>query len=255
MSEEANDFIQDVTLGADGRLETLLSANYSFVRGPLFANYGLPSPSDPNVVSRVELPANERAGVLTLPGLLTMLAHEDQTSIVFRGLLVREQLLCQPLPSPPADINTSLPKVDPNLTWRVQFEQHRANQVCASCHDQMDPLGDTFEEFDPLGRYRTVDENAHPIDATGQITGTGDIDGPVANAVVLAHRLSTADPVRRCVVDQWFRYAFGHAEGAVNAATIERAMEAFRGSDYRITEMLVALTTSRAFRFRKAVAP
>jgi hypothetical protein len=255
MAAEADDFIRDVILGSDGRLETLFSASYSFVRGPLFADYGLPPPADPTVTSRVELPANERAGVLTLPGLLSMLAHEDQTSIVFRGLLVREQLLCQPLPSPPPDINTSLPNVDPHVTWRVEFEQHRTNTVCASCHDQMDPLGDTFEEFDPIGRYRTVDPNGHPIDATGQVTGTGTIDGPVKDAVELAHKLSTADPVRRCVVDQWFRYGFGHQEGKDNVATIERALDAFKGSDYRVTEMMVALTTSRAFRFRKAVAP
>jgi hypothetical protein len=255
MSAEADDFVQDVVLGSDGRLETLLSASYSFLRGPLYADYGLPVPADPTVASRVELPPGQRAGVLTLPGLLSMLAHEDQTSIVFRGLLVREQLLCQPLPSPPADINTALPMVDPHVTWRVQFEQHRANPVCASCHDQMDPLGDAFEEFDPIGRYRTMDANGHPIDATGQVSGTGSIDGPVTNAVDLAHKLSTADLVRRCVANQWFRYAFGHQEGASNVATIDRVLDAFKGSDYRITEMMVALTTSRAFRFRKAVAP
>jgi hypothetical protein len=255
MSAEADDFVNDVVLGSDGRLETLLSASYSFLRGPLYADYGLPAPADPTVTSRVELPPSQRAGVLTLSGLLSMLAHEDQTSIVFRGLLVREQLLCQPLPSPPADVNTALPMVDPHLTWRQQFEQHRADPVCAACHNQMDPIGDTFEEFDPIGRFRTVDSNSHPIDATGQLTGTGKIDGPVANAVDLAHKLSTADLVRRCVADQWFRYAFGHQEGASNMATIQRALDAFGASDYRITEMMVALTTSRAFRFRMAVAP
>jgi hypothetical protein len=254
MSAEAQAFIEDVIFG-DGRLETLLTAHYSFVRGPLYANYGLPAPADPTVTSRVDLPADQRAGVLTLPGVMTMFAHEDQTSIVGRGLMVREQLLCQPLPSPPPNVDTSLPKVDPTLTWRKQFEQHRTNPTCASCHDQMDPIGDMFEEFDPIGRFRTVDAHMHPIDATGQLTGTAAIDGPVANAIDLAHKLSTADPVRRCVVDQWFRYAFGHQETSDNAGTISRALDAFSASDFRVTEMVVNFATSRAFRYRKAVAP
>src|SRR5262249_50049441 len=155
-----NAFVDDVILSEDGRLATLLTANYSFVRGPLYAIYGASAPrgSGANVLTRIDLPtAQHRAGALTLSAVMTTHAHADQTSLVHRGKMIREKFLCQTMPSPPPNVNVMLPAVDPNVTARVRFEEHRHDAFCASCHDLMDPLGTPFEEFDEIGRYRTRD--------------------------------------------------------------------------------------------------
>ena len=49
---------------------------------------------------------------------------------------------------------------------RERIAQHRANPVCASCHNIMDPLGFSLENYDAVGRWRTIDENK-AIDASG----------------------------------------------------------------------------------------
>ena len=248
MAEEATDFVDDVLRRGDGRLETLLSAPYSIISGPLYAHYGLPEPRDPTVPTRVELPPDQRAGVLTLPAVLTTHAHEDQTSIVHRGILIRQQLLCQEVPSPPPDVDTSLPQVDPNVSWRKQFEQHRANASCNSCHALLDPLGNTFESYDPVGRYRTLD-GTQPVDSSGEITQTTASNGPVANAVDLAHRLATSEDVRQCLVKQWFRYAFARPPSAASTDALGAMMAPFRDSDFQIAELLIAITKTRNFRY------
>ncbi len=248
MAEEATDFIDDVLRRGDGRLETLLSAPYSIISGPLYVHYGLPEPNDPSVPTRVQLPADQRAGVLTLPAVMTTHAHEDQTSIVHRGILVRQQLLCQEVPSPPPDVDTSLPQVDPSVSWRRQFEQHRANASCNGCHALLDPLGNTFENYDPIGRYRTLD-GTQPVDSSGEVTQTPGSDGPVANAVDLAHHLATSEDVRQCLVEQWFRYAFARPQSDASAGTLAAVMGPFRDSDFQIAELLVAITRTRNFRY------
>jgi mono/diheme cytochrome c family protein len=50
---------------------------------------------------------------------------------------------------------------------RQRLEMHRANPVCASCHNIMDPLGFALENFDLVGAWREKD-GAHPIDASGR---------------------------------------------------------------------------------------
>jgi hypothetical protein len=255
MNDEVVALVDAVVRQGDGRLETLLTADFSLVRGPLFSVYGLPPPSPPSspVLMRVSLPA-ERAGVLTLPAVLAVHAHADQTSIVHRGLLVREQFLCTPIPPPPANVDTTVPPTAANLTQRQFIDAHAQNGACSGCHDLMDPLGDAFEEFDWIGRFRQTDGN-QPVDSTGQLAGTSGQDGAVANAADLAHRLASAPEVRDCVLRQWFRYLFGRVETDGDAATLALAMSSFESGGFRIPDLVVALTRTRSFRYRTKVAP
>ena len=51
---------------------------------------------------------------------------------------------------------------------RQQMEKHRANAVCASCHSKMDPLGFGLENYDAIGKWRTMD-GKFPVDASGTL--------------------------------------------------------------------------------------
>ena len=66
------------------------------------------------------------------------------------------------------------------------MSQHRANPVCASCHNVIDPAGFALENFDAVGRWRTVDESFNPIDASGSLPDGTPFDGVVdlTNALV-----------------------------------------------------------------------
>ncbi len=255
MFEEAVGFFDDVIRGNDGQLQILLTANYSMLKGPLYDLYGVPVPpgADATQLTHVDLPLEQhRAGALTLSALLSTHAHADQTSLVHRGKLIREQLLCQPIAPPPANVNAMPPTIDPNVSARVRFEQHRADPSCAACHSLMDPLGTPFEEFDEIGRYR-IKDGTQAVDSSGEITGTTQSNGPVGNALELAQKLSTAEEVRQCVARQWFRYAFQRIETVDDMGTIDAALSAFQGSDYKIPELIVTLSTTRGFRYRLPV--
>jgi hypothetical protein len=247
MADEFLAFSDGVLRQGDGRLETLLTASFTFARGPLFGLYGLPAPADPGQSVRVDLPAVQpRAGILTLPAVMATHAHPDQTSPVHRGLLVRSRLLCTVLPPPPPGVDNTPPPVDPNVSARKRFEQHRADPACKSCHSLMDPLGVTFEMFDAIGRFRTTDGN-QPVDSASALTGTMNNDGPANDPLALARRLAAAPEVRDCVARQWFRYLSGRGESDLDAPAIGAAVEAMKQSESAIPELLVAFTRTRSF--------
>jgi len=53
-------------------------------------------------------------------------------------------------------------------TLRETLAVHRENPLCASCHDQMDPLGLALENFNAMGMWRTQ-EFSEPIEVAGKL--------------------------------------------------------------------------------------
>ena len=141
------------------------------------------------------------------------------------------------------------PDPDPNLTTREIFEIHTADAACAGCHNLIDPIGLGFENFDELGRWRD-DENGHPIDASGLVTRTLDMDGPFNGVAELATRMSTSEHVHRCVVTQLLRYGLGRGETEMDGCLQNDLFDGYveSGHDFRV--LVRRLATHPAFRHR-----
>jgi hypothetical protein len=250
MHDEIAAFVTGVLRDGDAKLETLLAADFSFIQGPLYGLYGLPAPAAAQGPARVEFPAGQRAGLLTLAGTLATFAHPDQSSPTARGLLVTDRLLCIEPPVPPPNVDTSVAPPNPNVTTRQRLEAHRSNAACAACHGLMDPYGLTFEHYDGIGRYRAKD-GLQTVDATATLPEVGFVQ----DAVDLMQRLSTSDHVRRCVVQNWFRYGLGRLETEKDDPTLAAVAAAFARADHRIPELLIALVSSDGFRYRAPIVP
>jgi hypothetical protein len=254
-------FVQHTFWEEGGTVASLLTSQSVFADAPLAELYGYgavsPGAVDPGAVD----PANDlnvpfidpnRAGILTQPALMALLAHADQSAPVQRGKFVREQLLCHQLPPPPPDVDTTPPDPDPNATTRERFGEHSANQRCASCHRLLDRVGFGLEAFDQVGRFRT-EEYGLPVDTSGFIEEAKldpSIEGEFAGAVDLATKLSTSPQVEGCFATQWFRYGMGRAEQDVDACSLDQLKSDFAATGGDFKELLVALATTDAFRYR-----
>jgi hypothetical protein len=183
-----------------------------------------------------------------------VLANPDQSSPIRRGKFVRERLLCQPIPPPPPGIAISTPKFDPKLSTRERFAQHRTDRSCSGCHAMMDPIGFGFEHYDAIGGFRAK-EGSRPIDATGELSDTADLDGRFDGAIELSRKLATSGEVRRCFATQWFRYALGRNETDADASSIAEANTAFERGGFDVRELVVAIAASHAFRHVGPAAP
>ncbi|HEU4406293.1 MAG TPA: DUF1592 domain-containing protein [Polyangiaceae bacterium] len=248
MLEEARAFVGHVVFDEPaGDLTTLLTAPYTFVNAELAAFYGLEGAPAGEAFARVE--GGGRAGLLTLGALLAFHAHSDQTSPVHRGQMVRERLLCDPVPPPPPEFDTTVPKVDEAPTARARFAAHSEQRACSGCHVKLDPIGFGFEAFDGVGRPRQLEADGSAVDASGELTGT-DVDGRFVGVPELAARLARSAQVRRCYVTQWFRFAQGRAEAEADRCSLESLREAFAASGGNVRELLVSMTQTDAFLFR-----
>lgn len=248
MIAETGDFADYVIRQGDGLMSTLFTATYSPMQSELFPIYGMAEPAGFTPGQLVELDPGQRAGILTRAAFLAAQAHQDQTSPVHRGMAVRENLLCQPLQPPPANVNNVAPAPTEATSTRERFAQHSADPSCAGCHQYMDPIGLGFENYDPIGAYRDMD-GGQPVDATGEIIDAmEDTVGPFTGAVELSQKLGNSQQVADCMANQWFRYALGRVESNDDACALKGIYDGFTTSGRNIREMIVQIVLSDAFR-------
>lgn len=246
MQEEMDRYVEDV-FRASGTYRALLTEPTTFVNQELAAFYGIDGVTGPDW-QRVELDPSRYPGILTRGGLLAVLAHPDQPSAVLRGKFIREQIFCNPPPPPPCNADTTLPPIDPNATARQKLEQKTSVEPCSSCHSFLNPPGFAFDHFDQVGKWR-ADDHGLPIDTTGDLTLT-DVDGSFTSHVDLLERLPDSPTAQRCMVTQWFHYAYGRGVTEADTCTQTDLQGLFAASDGDLRKLLIALTQTRTFLFR-----
>ncbi|HIA46568.1 MAG TPA: DUF1592 domain-containing protein, partial [Candidatus Hydrogenedentes bacterium] len=161
MERESYMFFETI-LREDRSILNFLDADFTFVNQTLAKHYGIEG-VEGDELRRVSLEGDERGGVLTQASVLTLTSYPTRTSPVVRGAWILENILGTVPPPPPENVPPL--EVNPRKlegTIREQFEKHRANEACASCHSRIDPLGFSLENYDAIGRWRT-EERGHPV--------------------------------------------------------------------------------------------
>lgn len=244
MQEEVEHFTSHVILEGDGLLSTLLSAPYSFVNEKLAGVYGIDGVSG-DELRRVDLPAG-RSGLLTMPGLLAAASEPSVENPFKRGKVLLEQVLCQKLEPPPNVPPFPAPDEDNPQPVRDTLEELTEVKPCIGCHAQLNPLGFAFAHFNAIGAYQEEDELGFPIDSSGALSDGTRFSGPGE----LSAALSNSVDVQGCLTKQWFRFATVRADEAADHHSLEEAYQRFKGSEFNIRELLVAIVTTRSFLYR-----
>jgi hypothetical protein len=248
MKLETETFLRHVVFEADARLQTVLTAPYSFVNEPLAALYGIAGPNG-DAFEQVTLDHAQRSGILTQASFLAGHATVNTSSPILRGKAVLTRLLCHEIPAPPPGVAAEPPELEPGASTRERFAAHTSDPACASCHQLMDPIGFSFEHYDAIGRWRTHDGD-DPVDATGALTGLGDGDVEVDGAVELAKALASADESMRCAPRQAFRWAFGRVLQDADACTRDALEARFSETGGDLRELMIAITQTDAFLYK-----
>jgi hypothetical protein len=192
-----------------------------------------------------EFPQDDpRAGLLTQISFLALHGPSGRSSPTLRGKAVRELLMCEPVPAPPANVNFALVEDTKNAelkTVRDRLTAHRANPTCAGCHKIMDPLGLALENFDGLGQFR-ADENGAAIDASGELDGSRFQD-----AVGMGRAMHDNQAVVSCLVNSLYRYAAGRLPQPGEKEFVAWLQNKFAEDGYRLPDLLRRIALSDAF--------
>lgn len=198
----------------------------------------------------IELDSEERAGVLTQPSWLVAQSGNFDNDPVRRGKWILEHLLGGTVPDLPISVCAVVPE-DEEKTLRERFEVIRGDAYCWKCHRQMNPLGMPFESFDHFGRFR-LNELRRPVVTTGAVVEIGDsaVDGEVANAIELIHRLAESKRTQEVFVRYAFRFFLGRNETIRDAKTLQEANRVYEESGGSFRELVISLMSSDSFLFR-----
>jgi hypothetical protein len=230
----------------DRSLVDLLDADWTFLNDRLARHYGVPDVRGSHF-RRIALDAGHpRRGLLGHGSLLTVTSVATRTSPVMRGQWILEHLLGTPAPDPPPGVETNLEEeVDAPAptSVRQRLEQHRANPVCASCHNVIDPLGFALENFDLVGAWRE-DDGGVPIDASGQLADGTPITGPGDLRRALLDR---SDAFLTTATEKLLTYALGRAVHFDDMPAVRAILRRAAASDYRFSSLVLGVVESEQF--------
>jgi hypothetical protein len=225
-----------------------LDSDYTFLNSPLARYYGVSGVSG-DEFRKVTLTDKNRGGVLTHASILTLTSNPTRTSPVKRGKWVLENILGTPPPPPPPDV----PELDGekgtvvNGSLRQRMEAHRKNPSCASCHQRMDPIGFGLENFDGVGRWRTMDDK-HPIEPAGELPDGSKFAGPADLRKIL---LGKADLFRRCLSEKLLTYALGRGLEYYDKCVVDDLEKALKTNGDRFSALVAGIVKSDPFHKRR----
>jgi hypothetical protein len=242
----------ETVLREDRSVLDLLKADYTFLNERLAKHYGIPNVYG-SQFRRVALDRNsERGGLLRQGSILTVTSYATRTSPVIRGKWVLENIVGAPPPPPLPDVpalkdNT----VSATLSVRERLAEHRANAACASCHNLMDPIGFALENFDAVGRWRTLEEGK-PVDASGGLPDGSKFTGVSGLEDGL---LSRPEIFTGTLTEKLLTFALGRGVEPYDGPAIRKIVRDAQAGDYRFSSVIVGIANSPPFKMRRSANP
>jgi len=248
MKTELDNFLKEVFLKPGYQMDDLFNPGFSFLNDSLASYYGISGVSGSSF-QKVTTGA-QRGGVLHMGAITANLSSVKESHPIHRGLLVRRNLLCQDFAPPPPNVGEVEP-LDPDKPTRQRFAAHTNNPNCQSCHQYIDNIGFGFENYDAVGRFRTVEGNSLPVDASGNISGlavmTASDNYSFTDLRGLSGVLADAglEPTSRCVVKQYQRFTTGMAEP--NQCAVNASYSRWQSQSMDLRDMMLETVTSPNF--------
>lgn len=242
----------DHLLRGDRSLLELISADYTFLNERLAKHYEIEGVKGKEF-RLVKVTDQRRGGVLGLGAVHMLTSPGTHTSPVLRGAWVLTTLLGTPVPAPPPNVPPleAAGRKKKNSSLREKLALHRADATCAACHNVIDPVGFSLENFDRLGRWRDVDEKGKPIDASGVTASGAKFNGFAEFKTLL---LSRKRDFARQITSKMLGYALGRSLVDRDDGTIEAIVDKLEANDYRSDVLLREIVLSVPFRNRNEVS-
>ncbi len=230
----------------------LLTANYSYLNERLAAHYGIRNIYGSHF-RRVAFADETRGGLLGQSSLLTITSYPNRTSVTMRGRWLLANILGAPPPPPPPDI-PALDEAGPGdrpRSLRERMERHRSDPACASCHQRMDPLGFSLENFDALGKWRATSDGA-AIDASASLPDGTRFEGPSGLRRFIVSR---QEEFVGTLTGKLLAYALGRGLDHHDMPVIRSIVRDARPANYSWSSIIAGIVKSTPFSMAVARGP
>jgi hypothetical protein len=232
----------------DRPVTDFIDSKYTFVNEALAKHYGIAGVSG-ETMRKVSTEGTGRGGVLTQGAVLAITSNPTRTSPTKRGRWILEQILGTPPPPPPPGVDdlSKTSAVNASLSLRQQMEMHRKNPACAVCHTKMDALGFGFENYDPIGRWRTKDGNT-VIDTSAVLPDGSKFTGPAQLKAVL---MNNKKDFVHSFVEKLMTFALGRGVDMADKCFVDEVVKKAEPSGYKFSSIVQGIANSDPFKKRK----
>lgn len=253
MVEEADKLVVHL-LESGANISEIFTADFSFGDDAIMDFYG--ANTERLGDGRFKLPERRR-GLFSTAAFLAANSGSEKPSPTIRGLGILERFLCASVGAPPENAPTELPSDDKDDTLTVRERTERfmlaPGSVCRGCHQNMDPIGFLFEEFDVIGKQRSVESVngvERPVDARGDVAvlQKGDVDGVPG----LGQLLATSEDAKACLVEHLLEWTFGRADRAGDEPLVKNLLGLSAEASAPLGLMFEAVALNRSLRFTRA---
>jgi mono/diheme cytochrome c family protein len=206
-----------------------------------------------DTMQRVSLtPDAHRGGILTQAAILSLTSDGTRHRPVHRGVWMLESIIGKPAPPPPANVpalNTPAPDAK-KTTVREKLEQHRADPNCTACHRKIDPLGVAFDNYDAIGRWRTVETVPSGTGEDPKLDPSGELyDGRTfADANGLKKiLLDDTDKFATAFTEKLATFALRRGMAFSDRTMLKKVTAQAKADGYRVASLIESLVTSELF--------
>lgn len=235
----------------DRSILDLLRANYTYLDERLAKHYGIPNVYGSRF-RRVTFPdgGNVRGGLLRQGSILTVTSYATRTSPVLRGKWIMDNLMGVPPPPPPAVVPALKEKssAGKNLSIREKMAEHRDNPACSGCHQLMDPVGFALENYDAIGRWRTMDD-MFPVDNAGGLPDGSKFSGVSGLQKAILNR---PEVFATTFTEKLLTYALGRGVAANDAPAIRKIVRDAEAKDFKFSSFIAGIAASTPFQMRRS---
>ena len=235
--------LEEVVWSEAADFRRLFTHDEVFVDGRLAPLFGLSLPADAPFRS-VRLDNGKRAGLLTHPYLLSVLAYNDATSPIHRGVFLARGVLGNVLKPPQEAVAPLAADLHPELTTRQRVDLQTRPVACQTCHTMINPLGFALEDFDAIGRARTTEVRGgkeQPIDASGGYQPRDGEPATFTGGRELGGYLAVSRDAAEAFVQNLFHAVVKQPVRAWGPDTLDRLVDGFIADDYSIRKLLVEI--------------
>ncbi len=250
--QEPLEFFAEV-LNQNLPITTFIDSDFVVVNERLARHYGIEGVTGAEFRRVAIKPEDHRGGVLGMAGLMTFLADGTRTLPMRRGSWVLRELFNDPPNNPPPNAGEIQPNTSgKNLTVRERLELHRRDDVCASCHAKLDPIGLALENYDAIGAWRERfngegfrGSNGPVLDVSGTFPdGRKFATLDEYKTGLLAHK----DKFARALSAKLLTYALGRPVGYTDRELLDSLVDSLKKDDYRIQSLIHGIVASEPFR-------
>jgi hypothetical protein len=249
-----------------GAMKTLLTGDTVYANSVLAPILGVTVPAGTTALTPVTVDTTKRSGILSHPLLMATYATTSTSHPIKRGRFVWDQIVCQPLPNPPAGVPAFIPPTA-GMSLRQDYElltstgpyagktsagQAATGIPCPQCHTRIDPVGFLYESFDTVGEFRTIDDYGQPVDMTNNtiagFTGSEAYLNVLMNSSTqLATALANSDLPDACVTQNFYKFMARRNDAAADYPVEAWLDQTFVATGENLSAVLVATTQTDVF--------